>query len=138
MRVCLVFNAVGSVILPIHYNHLVQAMIYKNLSEDLADFFHDRGFLFGKRQFKLFTFSRLNGHFTIDRAKGRIIYQGDLSLQISSPIERFVADIANSIVKRGSVFLGGNKLTVKEMAFSASFKAKDEKVTIHMLFPLTV
>jgi CRISPR-associated endoribonuclease Cas6 len=138
MRVCLVFNAVGDVILPIHYNHLVQAMIYKNISKDLADFLHDRGFLLGKRRFKLFTFSRLNGRFTIDGTKGRITYHGDLSLQISSPIERFVADITNSIMKRGSIILGGNKLTVKEMAFPASFEARGEKVTIRMLSPLTV
>ena len=138
MRVCLFFNAAESVILPIHYNHLVQAMIYKNISEDLAGFLHDRGFLVGKRQFKLFTFSRLNGRFTIDRAKGRITFHGGLSLQISSPIERFVADIANSMVRRGSVLLGGNMLTVKEMAFPAGFEAKDGKFTIRMLSPLTV
>jgi len=138
MRVCLVFNAAEGVTLPIHYNHLVQAMIYKNISDDLADFLHDGGFLLGKRPFKLFTFSRLNGRFIIDRVKGRITYRGDLSLQISSPIERFVADIANSMVKKGSVLLGRNKLTVKEMAFPAGFEARDEKVTIRMLSPLTV
>ncbi len=50
-----------SLVLPIHYNELIQAFIYRNLSEDLATFLHNKGFSLseGKRKFKLFTFSRL-------------------------------------------------------------------------------
>jgi len=59
VRVRLVFDAGENITLPIDYNHLVQAMIYKNISNDLANFLHNRGFILGKRQFKLFTFSRV-------------------------------------------------------------------------------
>jgi len=44
--------------LPIHYNHMVQAMIYNSLDDDIADFLHDKGFVYEKRTFKMFAFSR--------------------------------------------------------------------------------
>ncbi len=49
----------GELILPLSYNHLVQAMIYSNIDNSIAHWLHDRGFAFGKRRYKLFTFSRL-------------------------------------------------------------------------------
>lgn len=57
----------GKITLPIHYNYLVQAMIYKSISERLADFLHTRGFVYEKRQFKLFTFSKLFGEYRIKK-----------------------------------------------------------------------
>lgn len=138
MRLCLVFDAAGSVSLPLDYNHLIQALIYKSISKDFAEFLHDNGFLLGKRKFKLFTFSRLIGNFVLDRSKRRIIYHGNLSLHVSSPIERFIEDVANTIVKRSSIFLSGNKLSVKELKFPAEAHIKGNKIAIRMLSPLTV
>jgi len=59
MRVCFEFEGVGKepVILLLHYNHMVQSMIYSSISAELADFLHNQGFTHGKRAFKLFTFS---------------------------------------------------------------------------------
>jgi CRISPR-associated endoribonuclease Cas6 len=102
-------------ILPTNYNHLVQAAIYHNISRALADFLHERGFLLGKRRFKLFTFSRLEGRYMLDRTKKQFVYTSDLILYISSPVKKFIEDIANTIVKRGFLFLGNNRLNVAEV-----------------------
>ena len=48
-----------NITLPVHYNHLIQAMIYQSLDDALAHWLHEEGFQCGKRRFKLFTFSRL-------------------------------------------------------------------------------
>jgi CRISPR-associated endoribonuclease Cas6 len=138
MRLTLSVKKNEKLILPTNYNHLVQAAIYHNISRELADFLHEEGFLVGKRRFKLFTFSRLDGRYILDRIKKQFVYMGDLILYISSPLEKFIKDIANTIVKKGSLFLGNNQLNVAEIAFPAQPVIKKGDVKIRMLSPLTV
>lgn len=128
----------GRVVLPTDYNHLIQAAIYNNISRELADFLHDRGYLFGKRRFKMFTFSRLEGYYRLNRDKKQFIFEGDITLHISSPIEKFVQDLATTIVKRGFIFLGQNMLKVADLAFPAKPALKNRMLRIRMLSPLTV
>ncbi len=138
MRLTLKDPESGCVVLPVDYNRLVQAAIYRNISRELADFLHDKGFLFGKRQFKMFTFSRLEGHCKLDKDNKRFIYKGDITLHVSSPIEKFVEDLTNTIVTKGFIVLGRRTLKVAELAFPAKPAMKNGKIKIHMLSPLTV
>ncbi len=127
----------GQVVLPTSYNYLIQAWIYRNISRELAEFLHDKGFLFGKRQFKMFTFSRLEGRCRLNENK-YFIFKGDLTLYISSPIERFIEDLATSIVKKGFVILGDQILKVVDLAFPAKPNLSSDRLKICMLSPLTV
>lgn len=140
MRLRLSLKGLGHdrVVLPTNYNCLIQAAIYRNISWDLAKFLHDRGFLFGKRRFKMFTFSRLEGRCRLDGDKKHFIFEGDLNLYVSSPIERFIEDLATNIVKRGSIVLGDQVLKVVGLAFTAKPSMKKEQLRIRMLSPLTV
>lgn len=126
------------VVLPTNYNYLVQAAIYSNISRELAEFLHDKGFLFGKRRFKMFTFSRLMGRCVFDGAHRLFIYEGDLTLFVSSPIQKFIEDLANTVIKKGFVVLGRNTLEVAEVAFPSKPNVKSGQVRICMLSPLTV
>ncbi|MEM3162586.1 MAG: CRISPR-associated endoribonuclease Cas6 [Candidatus Bathyarchaeia archaeon] len=128
----------GQVALPTNYNYLIQAAIYSNISRRLANFLHNEGFLFGKRRFKMFTFSRLRGHCNLDKKGKRFVYDGDLTLHISSPIEKFIEDLANVIMKRGFIVLGDQTLKVVELAFPAKPDLKKSWLEIRMLSPLTV
>lgn len=120
---------------PLHYNHLIQAAIYRNISRNLANFLHDRGFLYGKRSFKLFTFSRLLGHYAID--KGIISFDSEVNLYVSSPIERFIKEIANSIIKKGFLILGNKKLNVIGLELPREPEIGNE-IKIRALSPITV
>lgn len=128
----------GRFVLPTNYNHLIQSAIYQNISRELADFLHDKGFLYGKRRFKMFTFSRLRGRCVLDKARKQFIYDGDLRLHVSSPIEKFIGDLANTIIKKGFIVLGKSILKVTGLAFPADPNIKDGEIKIHMLSPLTV
>lgn len=128
---------IGGIVLPICYNHLVQGVIYNCISEDLSKFLHDKGFIFGNRKFKLFTFSRLQGRYTLDKKNGKIIYVSDVNLLLSSPINRFIKEIANTLVRRGFIMLGENKLRVTEMAFPGMPNISKE-TRIYTLSPITV
>jgi CRISPR-associated endoribonuclease Cas6 len=45
--------------LPVHYNQIIQGMLYRSLPRLLAKFLHDVGFFHNNRPFKLFTFSKI-------------------------------------------------------------------------------
>ena len=57
----------GSFEVPVQYNYPVQSAIYQALTKDVGGFFHDTGFDYKGRSFKMFTFSRLLGKSTLDR-----------------------------------------------------------------------
>lgn len=54
-------------VLPINYNHIIQAIIYKTLSvmPNYSEFLHERGYASGTRQYKMFQFSQLKGEYKI-------------------------------------------------------------------------
>ncbi|MEM2112233.1 MAG: CRISPR-associated endoribonuclease Cas6 [Candidatus Bathyarchaeia archaeon] len=128
----------GRVVLPTNYNYLIQAAIYRNISRELADFLHDKGFLFGKRRFKMFTFSRLEGYCRMNKDNKQFVFEGDLTLQISSPIKNFIEDLAISIAKKGFIVLGEHVFKVADLAFPAKPSMKNRQLRIRMLSPLTV
>ncbi|MEM3832824.1 MAG: CRISPR-associated endoribonuclease Cas6 [Thermoprotei archaeon] len=138
MRLTLRDQEDGRVVLPTNYNYLIQATIYHNISRELATFLHDKGFLFNKRQFKMFTFSRLEGHYMLDKKNKLFIYDGNITLHISSPIKKFIEDLANTIVKKGFMVLGKHMLRVVDLAFPAMPTIKNGQLRIRMLSPLTV
>lgn len=86
----------------------------------------------------MFTFSRLEGRRVFDKGNKRFIYEDDLTLHISSPIEKFIEDLANTIVRKGFIVLGEHTLKVIEMAFPAKPAIRGDRVRIRMLSPLTV
>jgi len=61
LRINATFRSEKDVLLPVAHNHLVQALIYSNIDEKLANFLHDKSFMVEERHFKLFTFSRFSG-----------------------------------------------------------------------------
>ncbi|MBO3842821.1 MAG: CRISPR-associated endoribonuclease Cas6 [Candidatus Brockarchaeota archaeon] len=122
------------IVLPIGYNHLVQAAIYNSISPRLSIFLHDRGFLYGKRSFKLFTFSRLMGEYEI---KQRMICFNNVGLYISSPVKRFVKELANTLLKKGFMIIGENKLKITSLYFPPEPKI-ESRTKIRSLSPITV
>jgi CRISPR-associated endoribonuclease Cas6 len=123
------------IILPINYNHFLQAVIYNNISQELSAFLHKKGFLYGKRTFKLFTFSRIFGEYEIKQ--DRIYFNNSINLYISSPIERFIKELANTFLKKGFLFLGKNKLKIINLSFPQEPEISS-KIKIKMLSPVTV
>ena len=72
-------------VLPINYNHIIQAVIYRTLSvmPDYTDFLHNRGYSSGHRQYKMFQFSQLKGKYRIKEKS--IIFYSFIELEIRSP-----------------------------------------------------
>lgn len=101
--------------LPVHYNHLVQAMLLNSIEdEQYRTFIHDQGYHYEKRQFKLFTFSKINGKYSLSQDKKFIDFEEEIMLTISSSQESFIKQLEQGI-KEKTIRLGSNELQVTKL-----------------------
>lgn len=104
--------------LPIHYNHILQAVILKWINdENYAEFIHDKGYEFNNRRYKLYTFSRLEGKYNLDRQNKRIIYKDGARLFISSVDDEFLSYIVENYIENGVVNILGNEIKIKNIKY---------------------
>jgi CRISPR-associated endoribonuclease Cas6 len=135
MRVTIRLESNKVLKLPIHYNHIIQGFIYDNISDKLASFLHEKGYIYGKRRFKLFTFSRLYGRF---RLNGEFIFfRSPLLLHLSSFDTYFIQEFAEGLLTANRLNLSGQELRVNSIEVHPNPKF-DEELTIYTLSPITV
>lgn len=138
MRISLKLEAPeGSLTLPIHYNHLVQAMIYQSLDQALAQWLHEEGFQCGKRRFKLFTFSRLlSRHRRLDLKEGTISFTGPLFLKVGAMETEILESLAVHLVRFGEVKLNGQLCRFTSVEVEMPVQASGP-VLVRALSPIT-
>lgn len=122
---------------PIQYNHLVQSAIYAALPADLASYLHNEGYAAGGRRYKLWSFSRLMGKFSIDKASGTISFPEGARLVVSSPDMKFFLPLVNNLLTQKSIRLGDIKLQVGEVRLEEQ-KVEDEVLVVRTLSPVVV
>jgi len=125
-------NAMDSIKLPIHYNYLVQSMIYRNMDKEFAEFLHNKGYEVNKRKFKLFTFSRLFGKYRI--MESEIIFTPPVSLVFSSPFKEFCQYLLNGLLPKDYIRLGKNEVYVEKV--SLGFQEAKDEIRIRLLSPV--
>ncbi|CCO07756.1 CRISPR-associated endoribonuclease Cas6 [Desulforamulus hydrothermalis] len=121
--------------LPIHYNHLLQAAVYKAIEPALAVFLHDKGYEGGGRRFKLFAFSRLNGRFDIIKEKNTLRFTRNIGLTVSSPAVDFCQSIANGLLTGGQLRLGVYRLEVKAVSVQ-QYTVPGRRVVLKTISPV--
>ncbi len=126
-------------ILPCHYNGVVQAFIYRHLDEYLSKKIHDSGHKdpLSKRRIKLFTFSRLIPEKGARVEDGRIFLQGSITVIISSPLNEFLQSFASNLLRWGTVCLAGETLTPVAVEVEP-VPAYKEKIIVKAISPITV
>ncbi|MGI6468295.1 MAG: CRISPR-associated endoribonuclease Cas6 [Syntrophomonadaceae bacterium] len=135
MRINIELDAEKELVLPIHYSHIVQGFLYKNLRDrEYSEFLHQTGFTYGRKQFRLFTFSRLLAPFTLYRKQGVIAFRPPIHLIISSPLEPFITDLAETLITSDWSFLGSTVVGVKSISVEKEIAFQD-RVQIKMLSP---
>jgi len=123
--------------LPLNYNSVIQGFIYNNISDKrFRDFLHNKGFKYEKRNFKLFTFSRLEGIFKINKKHNMISFISPIYLTISSSVDEFTNDFGNTILNEENLYLGKNKIRVESIQTNNK-KIKSNNIKIKMLSPVT-
>lgn len=105
--------------LPIHYNHIIQAVVLRWLSDDnYSKFIHDTGYKYKKRQYKMYTFSKIYGKFSIDYNKKTITYFDNVMLSISSLENEFMKYIINTAII-SDVVIGKTRGQVENITFKS-------------------
>ncbi|MEI6509656.1 MAG: CRISPR-associated endoribonuclease Cas6 [bacterium] len=124
--------------LPYSHNHFIQAALYEQITQPaLRDFLHQQGFQLGGRPFKLFTFSRLEGSFSQDKARKEIIYSPPLRLAFCSPFQALVQEVGNGLLRQGALRFGRATFTVERVETSDP-KAPLPQLYVRMNSPLVV
>lgn len=123
--------------IPIYYKYYLQSMIYNSISSELSKFLHNKGFQVGKRRFKLFTFSDLIGYKRLSIEEGIISLKGDIYLYVSSPIDRFIEEFGNSILRKDRIYIGDTSFKVKEV-YIVPNKDISSEIIIKTLSPIVV
>ena len=139
LRVRFEFEVSGeSLRIPVHYNHLVQAALYRNLDEALAEWYHDKGYTHEKRRFKLFTFSRLLARTRrYDPVAKSLEIRGRFSLRVGSPDVDFLESLVLHLVKKGDIKLNGARCSLVAVEVEVPVEASGP-VTVRALSPIVV
>jgi CRISPR-associated endoribonuclease Cas6 len=95
---------------PIQYNHLLQGLIYTNLDRALSEWLHEKGHTYGKRCFKLFTFSRLFGK--REAKNGRVRFDGPIHFYLGAVDSEVLGSLAEHLLTKPAVRLGSAKCRV--------------------------
>lgn len=137
MKIIITLKSDKAIDLPIDHNHIIQSWIYSSISQELANFLHNEGFIVNGRTFKLFCFSRILGDFSLHPERQRIVYHETVRLVITSPLDYFIEEFANGILLRPTVRLGSNDLIVESVDVYDE-EVPQEEIIVKTLSPITV
>ncbi len=138
MRVSFCFHSLeGFIFLPYNYNEFIQALIYEHLPENKSRKLHDLGFVYEKRRFKLFTFSRIQGRRLRRKSHNGIYFQSPITIIISSPVEWILHDFAEQMLRSAEIRLGRETLYMDSIEVFQP-RQFDESVKIRLLSPMTI
>ncbi|MGQ9857018.1 MAG: CRISPR-associated endoribonuclease Cas6 [Fervidobacterium sp.] len=124
-------------LLPVHNNHILQAVIMKWLSdENYVKFVHDIGYKYGKRSYKLFSFSSLYGKNTYDETTKNVTFMSNAYIYLSCVDSAFLEHILNTIIKNSEFELKKQKVYVTK--FEILTPTKDSTVVVKTASPVTI
>ena len=119
--------------LPIAYNYYVQSALYAAW-RDAFPALHDEGYTDGVHSFRMFTFSPLRGSYRVGGKE--IVFTGELSLEVRSPVEELIERLASHLLGNGSMRLGHDTLSVTDLR-TANHLLFFPSARIRMLGPVT-
>ncbi len=128
------------IIVPIHYQSLLQGIIYHSLDEDPAfqKFVHNRGFINDRRKFKLFTFSRLFGHAYYDRQTHQLIFHDTVFWYVGSVLPQLIHSLGDRLLLSDGIRLGNQIVMIDSVAYEKLPQFKTNVLSIQMLSPIVV
>lgn len=124
--------------LPIHYNHIVQGFIYKNIFNDnFREFLHEKGFELDGKRFKLFTFSQLYGDYILDKENKTITFPDNVKLTVASVVDDFNQEFLKSCLYNKNLALNNQPIEVERIALNDN-NTKISAAIVKTLSPITV
>jgi CRISPR-associated endoribonuclease Cas6 len=128
----------GPMLLPVQYNHLIQGFIYTHLEPSLSAWLHDTAHQYGERKFKMFTYSRLDGHHTLHRHNKTLEFHNKSTLKIASTDAAVLSSFAENLLRHDEIRLGTNNARVATVGIVPPPKLLEQRsVIVRTLSPIT-
>jgi CRISPR-associated endoribonuclease Cas6 len=115
MRILITLVAERPIRLPVAHNHIVQGLIYGQLEANLARWLHGEAYRYAKRTYRMFTFSRLSGAYTLQPKTRQIVFTPPVRLQLASHNAEVLASFAEHLLKAPELQLGNNRLSAQQV-----------------------
>lgn len=141
MRICLSFTAERELKVTISYNHAIQSLIYQHIDDKLATFLHDEGYAYGKRRFKLFTFSRIEGRSIFLKQEKSLLLKPPFRIIVSSPVDEFIGSLAENLIKSANLKPFGQRIFLESISVFPVPRIDSPAVggvVVKMLSPMTM
>lgn len=123
--------------IPLQYNYLVQAMILNWLGDEkYQKFIHDKGYEYNNRIYKMYTFSKLYGKFSINSKNDTITFYDKINLIVSSLDKKFIQYLASNILIEDGLRLGRNIVKVNKIQTNYNELGNSER--IYTKSPITI
>jgi len=123
---------------PKFYKAILQGFFYNHMDDFLGTFIHEEGFVFDRRTYKLFSFSRIFSKDTsiYDEKRKILIFNGEIWVVFSSPIYDLIRSIEKNILERGVATLNGRALEVFKIT-KRNYAIDKEEIKIKTLSGIT-
>lgn len=123
---------------PVNYQHLLQAFVYRILPQKEATYLHEIGFQHQKRTYKLFVFSSLRSTKTVyDKETRKLTFHDKIFLSISSIIPDIVEKTANSLLLSEDLEINGVSLKLETLEYD-QLQVHDNEIIVRAISPITV
>mgnify|MGYP004553252645 CR=1 FL=1 len=136
MQLIIKHSTEPELVLPINYQHILQAIIYKGIEclPEYAKQVHDYGYQNEKRSYKLFQFSQLKGKYQIEQRK--IIFFENVSFEVRSVDAQLILTLKKYFEENGICY-GERRIENVEVKLEDKTVEKDD-ILIKMKTPVTV
>lgn len=126
MQVKLTLSPVYPFTIPLNYNYQVQSAIYKILqyNPQYAGFIHDIGYVRKNTPFRLFTFGKIKGDYTIKDKKMWIA--GDIQIEVRSVSKDFCNILKEALLALQKIKLFNSELKIKMIELNHYTVTKNE------------
>lgn len=139
MRILLHLRSDDPVELPINYQEYLIGFIYKNISDEkYRSFLHNEGYTYANRTYKHFAFSRILGPYRYNRSRKTISFPSSFSLLITSPIDRFLQEFAQSMLFSDELQIGRYRVYLDSFETLPEPSPFPDTIKVRMLSPIVI
>lgn len=124
--------------IPINYHSILQGVIYNSLltSENVSEV-HDYGFKFGKRKFKLFTFSDIFGDTEYLNESKELLFKSNGYFEVASYKDELILSLISFLSQNKSIVFNKQIIKVESFTLLDETINNEEKQTYQTISPIT-
>lgn len=136
MRIKVELTGEKSIILPVGFNSIIQAVIYSFFSKESAKWLHEKGFKYENRSFKLFTFSPFLERGLFNKERKTFKFPRNLSFLFSSPVDWIIEEFAINFIKQSNLEFNGQKVFISSVNVLKYPEINGNSITINAITPI--